>query len=187
MGCMGRSYNKDQKDFEESTHFKFFYMLCKYFKNELKFNDIKIKQYIEISAFIHKNTFDPWKLNSPEYINEFKSWYKINSSKDAYLNSIKESINYVIKFCQKKKIKTIESYIKNWGVTHYTSGILNDNVAYAFGLQDVTLSKPEKFMLRRFIKNIPMIKERLEREGRLKTLIEAEVQKAKEMLIWISD
>ena len=100
--------------------------------------------------------------------------------------SVRDSVKNIVKFCKHKKINKLESYITNWGVTHYISGVLNDNVAYALKLQDVSLSKPEKFMIRKFLKNVPLIKERLEREGRLKTLLESEIQQAKEMLIWIS-
>jgi hypothetical protein len=186
MGCLHRSCGTTIQDFNESKHYNFFNMLLKYFKNELKFNSIQIRQYVTVLAKIHENSFDPWKLDSQEYFNDFKAWYKVNSSKDAYLNNVKESVKTIIKFCKTKKIKKLEDYVKNWGVTHYISGVLNENVAYAIGLHELTLSKPEKFMVKRFLKNVPMIKERLEREGRLKVLLEDEIKQAKEMLIWIS-
>jgi len=186
MGCKGRSYNKSEEDYKESPHFNFFNMLVKYFMKELKFNDLQIKQYVSVCAKLYEGSFDPWKLNSREYLEAFKAWYKINSSADTYLASVRDSVKNIVKFCKHKKINKLEDYITNWGVTHYISGVLNDNVAYALKLQEVTLSKPEKFMVRKFLKNVPLIKERLEREGRLKTLLESEIQQAKEMLIWIS-
>lgn len=185
MGCMGRGYNKSETDFNESTYYGFFNMLLKYFKYEMKFNDIQIRQFVEVSAKIHESRFDPWKLNSPEYLESFKVWYKVNRSKDAYLANVKESIRDIVKFCKQKKIKKLEEYVTSWGVTHYINGKLNDNVAYMIGLHEVQLSKPEKFMLKKYLKIVPLIKERIEREGRLKVLLEHEVEQAKEMLFWI--
>lgn len=187
MGCAEKPYSKTEEEFNESEFFKFFYALSKHFKSVLKFNDVKTKQYISVCAKIHGSNFSPWKLNTTEYMEAFASWYKINSSLDTYMRSVKESIHTIVNFCKKKKIRKIEDYIKNWGVTHYISGILNDNVAYAMGLHEVNLAKPEKFMIKKFLKNVPMIKERIEREGRLNILLEAEIKQAKEMLIWIPE
>lgn len=187
MGCAEKPYSKTEEEFNESEFFKFFYALSKHFKSVLKFNDIKTKQYISVCAKIHGSNFSPWKLNTTEYLEDFASWYKINSSLDTYMRSVKESIHTIVIFCKKKKIRKLDDYIKNWGITHYISGVLNDNVAYAMGLHEVVLTKPEKFMIKKFLKNVPMIKERIEREGRLNTLLEAELKQAKEMLIWIPE
>ena len=185
MGCMGRPYGKSEEEFNNSEFFKFFYALSKHFKT-LKFNDIKTRQYVEVCAKMQGGNFSPWKLNTQEYYDSFMSWYKINSTKDAYMANVKDCIKTVIKFCKQKKITKLEDYISNWGVTHYISKVLNDNVAYALGLHNIKLTKPEKFMIKTFLKNVPMIQERIEREGRLKTVLEEEIKQAKEMLIWNS-
>jgi hypothetical protein len=184
MGCMQRSCSFDTINFEESKHYSFFNMLANYFKKQMKFNDIKIRQYVSVLAKIHESRFDPWKLNTQDYFDDFKAWYKVNASRDVYLNNVKDSIKNIIKFCKSHRIKTLDDYINKWGVTHYISGTLNENVAYVLGLHNVTMSKPEKFMIRRFLKNVPMIKERIEREGQLKVILEEYTHQAKEMLIW---
>lgn len=186
MNVQGRTYKATEEEFNDSKYFNFFYMLTKYFKTQLKFNDTKVKQFVSIIFHLHPNDFDPWKLNSPDYLEDFKAWYKVNSSRDAYIENVRESFRDIVKFCKQKNIKRLDEYIKSWGVTHYINGKLNDNVAYVLKLHEQTLSKPEKFMIKRFLKNVPMIKERIEREGRLKTVIEEEVQHATKSLFWIS-
>jgi hypothetical protein len=187
MGAMGRPYGKNEEQFNDSEFFKFFYALNKHFKSTLKFNDKQTMDFIKICSMLQGPSFSPWKLNSQEYYDSFLSWYKINATKDTYIANVKDSIKNVIKFCKQKNITNLEYYIKNWGVTHYISKVLNDNVAYALGLHEIPLSKPEKFMIRAFLKNVPMIKERISREGRLKTILDTDIKQAKEMLIWNSE
>ena len=178
--------NLTEEEFnQDSKFYGFFNLLDKYFKKQLKFNDKKTKTFIQVCSNIHEGNFDPWKLNSQEYLNDFKSWYKVNASASTYLESIKSSVKNIVKFCKQKKITKIEDYVTNWGVTHYISGVLNDNVAYIIGLHELQLTKPEKFMIKRFLKNLPIIKERIEREKQLEYVLKKEIDDAKKMLSWI--
>ena len=72
--------------------------------NDIKFNDIKTRQYVEVCAKMQGGNFSPWKLNTQEYYDSFMSWYKINSTKDAYMANVKDCIKTGIKFCKQKKI-----------------------------------------------------------------------------------
>jgi hypothetical protein len=185
MACKNRAYTKDEEEFNSSPYVGYFRMLSGYFQNQMKFSDKQIKQYISVCAKLHETSFDPWQLHSHEYLEKFKEWYRVNKNSDAYINNVKHSINEVIKFCKAKKIKNLTDYINSWGVMHYTSGKLNDNVAFMLGLHEVQMTKPEKFMVKTYLKNVQLIKERVEREGRLKEALESGIQQAKEMLIWI--
>lgn len=185
MACKGRACNTDEDSFNESQHFGYFNMLSNYFKKQLKFTDKQVGQFIGVCAKLKESNFDPWQLHSSGYLEEFKEWYKVNRNKDAYINNVKESIVNIVKFCKVKKIKNLNDYVNTWGVTHYISGKLNDNVAFMLGLHEVTMTKPEKFMLKKYLKNVQLIKERVEREGRLKEVLESGIKQAKEMLIWI--
>lgn len=183
--CQQRSAGTIAK-FNESQYYPFFAMLIKYFENDLKFDgDTKIKQFVSVCAKYTENRFDPFKLNSGEYLEIFTSWYKVHANTGAYYININESFNNIYKFCDDKDIKTIEEYVRKWAVSHLISGVLNENVAYALGVHNLELSKPEKLSInKRFLKHADLIKERIDRDAKLRTVLKEGLEDLKNKLIW---
>lgn len=183
--CQNRSPGS-AKNFDEGEYYPFYCMLLKYFTNDLKFNtDGKIKQFIAVCAKFTENRFDPFQLNSNEYLEIFKSWYKVHANNAAYYVNISESFKYIYKFCCDKDIKTLDEYVKKWAVSHLISGVLNENIAYVLGVQNLQLSKPEKLSINnRFLKHANIIKERIDREAKLKNVLNEGVEDVRNKLIW---
>lgn len=174
--------NIKEEDFDKSRYHNFFLSLNNFFKTKLKFNDKKIVQYIDVCAKIQGNNFNCFELNSEKYLEDFKQWYEINSSLKNYYKDIKECIDNIVEFCKKNNVRTLEKYILNWGITQYIANKLNDNVAFYLGLHKLELSKPEKFMIKKFLKNVHMTEERIKRDKKLQETLESEVKEAKEKL-----
>jgi hypothetical protein len=185
QNCQRRNAGTIRK-FEESDHFEFFCALRYYFMEKLKIkSDRNIKKFIEVCVKETGENFSPFQLNSPEYLHIFKEWYKKNSNKGLYFISINESFKNIYKFCSDKKIETLEEYTKKWAVSHIISGILNENIAYALGVHELVLSKPEVMMInKKFLKNKKLIQERIDRELKLKTVLSEGIQDLKKKLIW---
>ncbi len=183
--CQHRSVGTIVK-FNESQYYSFFNMLIKYFTNDLKFDsDTKIKQFVSVCAKYTESNFDPFKLNSREYLDIFTSWYKVHANSGTYYINITESFKNIYKFCVDKNIKTIEEYVTKWAVSHLISGVLNENIAFFLGVHKLELTKPEKLSInKRFLKHIDLISERINRDSNLKSVLNEGLEDIKSKLIW---
>lgn len=185
QNCQNRAAGSVKK-FEESKHFEFYCSLRRYFMNELKIDsDRKIKKFIEVCAKELGQTFDPFNLGSVEYKEIFKNWLKKNADKGAYFVNINESFRRIYKFCVDRNIKSINEYTNKWAVSHIVSGILDENIAYMFGVHKLELSRPEKlFINKKFLNHVKLIEERIQREVKLKTILSEGVEDINKKLIW---
>ncbi len=154
--------------------------------NDLKLSsDSKIKKFIEVCVKYTGNHFDPFQLNSLEYLEIFKEWYKVNVNHGAYYNNIQESFGKIYKFCVDKELETLDEYIRKWAVSHIISGILNDNVAYKLGVQNLPLTKPEVLSIsKKFLKHAHLIEERIQRDKKLQKILTDGIEDVKNKLIW---
>lgn len=174
------------KTFEDSDHYKYFCLLYAYFKNGLKFKTAnKIKKYILICVKETGHNFNPFLLNTAEYRNIVLDWKNKNSNRGQYFINLNESFKRIYKFCVDKDILTLDDYIKKWAVSHVSSGIINENIAYALNVHKLVLSKPEiMFINKKFLKHVKMIEERIARESKLREILEEGIEDIKKKLIW---
>lgn len=183
--CQQRS-SGSLENFEKSGHYKYFCLLCNYFKNDLKFKTIaKIKKYIAICVKDTGHNFNPFLLHTTEYRNIVSDWKNKNSNRGLYYINVNESFKKIYKFCVDKDISTLEEYTKKWAVSHVSSGIINENIAYALDVHKLPLSKPEiMFINKKFLKHVKMIEERIARESKLREMLKDGIEDIKKKLIW---
>jgi hypothetical protein len=145
----------------------------------------KIKKFIEICAKETGENFSPFLLNSREYLNIVSDWKIKNSNRGLYYININESFKKIYKFCVDKNISSLDEYVKKWAVSHVSSGIINENIAYALNVHKLSLSKPEiMFINKKFLKHVKMIEERVARESKLKDILKEGIEDIKNKLIW---
>ena len=187
QNCLGRVAGTIKK-FEEAHYFPFYCSLRDYLTTELKLNtDGKVKKFIAVCAKYTGERFDPFQLNSTEYLEIFKEWFSKNSTDAAYFMNINESFRNIYKFCADKNLETLEEYTKKWSVSHLISGVLNENIAYALKVHELPLSKPEVLSInKKFLKHSKMIRDRIQRDKKLNRVITEGIQDVKDKLIWRS-
>lgn len=176
------------ESFEENPHFQFYCSLIYYFSKVLKFaSDAKIKKFISVCVQQTGTNFNPFLLSSPEYLHIFTEWYKVHANNGAYYININNSFQKLFKFCSDKKIKSIEEYTKRWAVSHIISGVLNENIAYMLGLQNLKLTSPEVLSIKnKFLKHANLIGERIDRDEKLKSILEYGVNDLSNKLLWLN-
>jgi RNase H-fold protein (predicted Holliday junction resolvase) len=185
QNCQQRSAGSIE-NFNEGQYYPFYCSLRKYLMNDLKLSsDNKIKKFIEVCAKYTGNHFDPFQLNSPEYLHIFTEWYRVNANDGAYYNNIKESFGKIYKFCSDKELQTLEEYVKKWSVSHIISGILNENIAFALGVHKLPLTRPEVMSInKKFLKHVKLIDERISRDLKLQNLLASGIEDVRKKLIW---
>lgn len=172
--------------FKESQYYSYYHSLRKYLVNDLKLStDNKIKKFISVCAKYTGNHFDPFQLNSPEYLHIFKEWYKVNANNGSYYINIQESFNKIFKFCADKELSTLEEYTKKWSVSHIISDVLNDNIAFCLGVHKLSLTKPEIISInKKFLKHVKLIEERIQRDKKLHSILLDGMEQVRNKLIW---
>ena len=185
QNCQQRVAGPIEK-FNEGKYYSYYCSLRKYLMNDLKLtSDNKIKKFIEVCAKNTGNHFDPFQLNSPEYLHIFKEWYRVNANNGSYYINIQESFNKIFKFCVDKDLDTLEDYVKKWSVSHIISGVLNDNIAFSLGVHKLTLSKPEILSInKKFLRHIKLIDERIQRDKKLSSILVDGIEDVRNKLIW---
>jgi hypothetical protein len=179
----GKGYSGTEDDFLESRFYNFFEGLTKYFELKCKFGDKDIKKYIRICVRQKGNLFNAYDLGSDEYANLVKDWQNVHGNKNLYNKKIVDSFNGIFSFCMKKKIYSLRTYVKEWGLQHLVSDRITDNVAYALGVHKLTLSSIDKMMIhKKFLKNVDIIKDRLENNPDLKELLQVQIKDIQEKL-----
>lgn len=183
QGCLGRKYQGTKGQFESGRFYGYFSNLNDFLKDKFDYSDAKIRQYISVVSKMEGEKFDPFKLDSDEYMDTFKDWLRVNQSENAYKINIFNSCQHIYNFCKDRNIYTLNEYTKKWGVSHFISGKLNENVAFLLGLHNLTFTKPEKLALTKpFLKNTGLISERMERETAIKSFIQRNLRKVEKKL-----
>lgn len=179
----GKGYNGTSGMFNSSKYYNYFCRVVIFLDEYVGKDENKQKEYISVCAKEFGNDFSPFSLDSSHYKAAYEKWVKVNGSVFSYTENIIKSCRYVYKFCKENKIYNLEDYIKKWGVSHFISGRLNENLAVFLNLHEINMSKPEKTILnRRFLKNVKLIKERIERENRVKNVIKKNAAKIQQKL-----
>jgi len=114
---------------------------------------------------------------SDEYMRAYDEWADIHENKHAYRKHILKSIQDVYTFCREQDIKDLREYVQRWSVSHLTSGVLDENVAYALKVHDAQLTKPEKRLIKKkYLDKVVEIEERMKREKELRKFIEKNIR-----------
>jgi hypothetical protein len=167
-----------EEEFYKNKNASYFTKLYLYFTKTLHLSEQQMKQFICICQNEKGSMFNIFDLVTPEYNQIVKNWLVIHSDKGSYYQHLTESMRYMYEFCKTKRIKSLDVYIKHWGVSHLISGRLNENIAFALGLQNVELTKPEKSLIQfKFLRHIEAYKDRFEREEKLRNYIEKNIEK----------
>ncbi len=179
----GKGYNGTKGMFDSGQYFPYFCKVAKYLNDYLGDDDKKQKEFISVCAKCLGNSFSPFSLDTEEYKATYEKWLKVHGSMFSYKEDIMMSLRYLYGFCKNNEIYSLKEYVQKWGVTHFISGKLNENLAVYLGLHEINMSRPEKSILKRkFFKNVEIIKERIEREVQIKEFIENKVAKINQKL-----
>jgi hypothetical protein len=172
QGAIGRRYRGTIDDFDDLDCASYYYSLSDFLKKECGRNSNSHRKYISVCEMHYGTRFDPFHLMTEDYISVYKEWQSINGDSESYKKNILKSIQHVYNFCRDRDIHTLKQYVQRWSVSHITSGVLNENVAYVLKVHDARLTKPEKRLIKkRYTDKIKDVKERLDRETDLKDFI----------------
>lgn len=165
QGTLGRKYRGDRSSFEQLNCSAFYFSLADYLKDKFGKANVAQAKFIKVCGKQLGSSFNPFELMTEEYMNVYNKWLSVHGSAESYKENIKNSIQYIYDFCRDKDITSIEEYTKRWSVSHIVSGILEENVAYILGVQELYLTKPEKKLIKKkYMDNVLDIKARLERD-----------------------
>ena len=176
QGTMGRKYRGTIDDFKALDCAAYYFTLSTFLEDKIGKNDNNQRQFISVCGTAFGSRFDPFLLMTDEYWNEYQKWADIHKDADSYKSHIKKSIQYVYDFCVEKQIPTVGEYVNRWSVSHITSGVLDEMVAYIIKVHESHLTRPEKRMIKKkFLDKIGEIEDRLNREPELRKMIEKNI------------
>jgi len=179
----GKGYNGTSGVFNSGQYFPYFSKVSKFLSEYVGNDDKKQREYISVCATKLGNEFNPFSLDSERYKMVYEQWVSVNGSMFSYKENIMASCRYIYNFCRINKIYNLDSYIKKWGVSHFISGRLNENLAVFLKLHEINMSKPERTILnKKLFKNLEIIKERINREVLIKQFIENKTAKIEQKL-----
>jgi hypothetical protein len=177
---IGKGYNGSVDDFKVSSYYPYFNMLIRHYNNTFD-TDYKLKRFCSILFNIYGEQYNPFKLESEEYLLKYKEWESVHRDKFSYKKDIKNTCDFIFKFCVDKKIYDLTLYVSKWSISHIICGKINYNIAYLLGVQNQKISIPHSVLLnKKFLRNIPMIKKRLDREKEIMKYCVDEIEDIKE-------
>lgn len=187
QGLKGRKYSVTKGMFDSGKFYKYFVGLCIFLETNIGTDVVKQKEYVSVVAKLSGSQFDPFLLDSDAYQKMYKEWFAINGSMFSYKNDILKSCKFVFRFCRDNKIYNLKDYVNKWGVSHFISGKLNENLAFKLGLHEINMTKPEMSILKsKYLKNVNLIEQRLKRENSIDDFINKKMAKIEQWLTILS-
>jgi len=172
QNAIGRKYRGDESDFDSLDCVNFYRSSVDYFKEQFGRSDRCILEFLKVCSSEYGSRFDPFQITTDDYMKSYKMWKEIHSDELSYRKNILKSIQGIYNFCRDRDIHSLGEYVQRWSVSHITSGVLNENVAYILKVHDCVLTKPEKTLIKKkYLIKVKDIEERLSREDELKKFI----------------
>lgn len=173
QGAIGRRYRGTIDDFKLLDCCSYYYSLSDYLDDKVGRDSKKQRKFIQVCEVHYGSRFDPFHLMTDEYMKVYLEWESVNGSDDAYKQHVLKSIQDVYDFCRERDITRLKDYTERWAISHITSGVLDENVAYALKVQDARLSKPEKRIIKKkFLDKLKDIEDRFSRDNELREFIQ---------------
>lgn len=172
QGTIGRKYRGSESDFDSLDCVNFYRSAIDYFKEKFGRGDRTIIEFLKVCSSEYGSRFDPFQITTDGYMKTYNKWKEIHADESSYRKNILKSIQDIYNFCRDRDIHSLGEYVQRWSVSHITSGVLNDNVAYILKVHESVLTKPEKTLIKKkYLSKLKDIEERMSRETELKKFI----------------
>jgi len=167
--------------YKNSKEYGFYEMLSNWSIKTKKYSSEEMRNYILIVYNNDKVTFDPYDLMNDKWEALYTKWVKTKSTKNAYLNTVKESFNYITNFCLKKNI-SLDKYKAEWAAKHIRQELVDGAVAVYLKLIDKKSLKPiHKILLKKYLSEYNIIVVRI-KDPTLNELLASSTEEMKRIL-----
>ena len=186
LQCLCRrmvGYNKITLDSYLVSHEKPYYeMVAEYLFRTCHLTDPDIHDFIKANYNYSQTTFSPFDLMSESYWNVYLDWKKKYRTLQLYFDTIRNSFTFIENFCINNSISLSEYYTK-YGEKHVRERIIDWSVAVHLQIiNPKIISTPRKILLRDYLKQCRIIKERLTTNSELRLLMEEETERVKQTI-----
>jgi hypothetical protein len=160
----------------------FYEMLAEYFLRTRQLKDSDITDFVKANYNYSQTTFSPFDLMNDASWNNYLDWKKKYRTNNLYFDTIKNSFTFIENFCINNNLNLADYYIKH-GEKHIRERIIDWSVAVHLQIiNPQIISTPRKILLKDYLKQYRIIKQRLMTNSELQLLMEEETERVKQTI-----
>lgn len=183
--CYCRALIRRNRPSEESynqSHVSSYYnMLSEYLTNKLKLSDKDSKDFIRCNYAKDEDNFNPFSLINEDCLDIYNRWKVRNNNKFLYFEDVLNGIRFIENFCIGRNI-SFDEYVQKFSAKHIRENKFDWAIAVYCNMVDVKgLKKVEKILLKKFLSQYNIIKQRLN-NGELVKLMNERILQMKHLL-----
>jgi hypothetical protein len=156
-------------------------MLSEYLTNKLKLSDKESKDFIRCNYAKDEDNFNPFSLINEDCLDIYNRWKVKATNKFLYYEDVLNGIRFIENFCIGRNI-SFDEYVQKFSAKHIRENKFDWAIAVYCNMVDVEgLKKVEKILLKKFLSQYNIIKQRLN-NGELVNIINERILQMKHLL-----
>jgi hypothetical protein len=156
-------------------------MLSEYLTNKIKLSDKESKDFIRCNYVQDEDNFNPFSLINEECLDIYNRWKVKKSNKNLYYDDVLSGIRFIENFCIGRKI-SFNEYVNKFSAKHIRENKFDWTIAVHCNMVNVErLKKVEKILLKKFLSQYNIIKQRLN-NGELVNIMNERILQMKQIL-----
>jgi hypothetical protein len=160
----------------------FFEMLADYLFRVRHLTDSDIEDFVKANYNHSQTTFSPFDLMNDNSWNNYLDWKKKYRTLSLYYDTIKNSFTFIENFCINNSLNLVD-YCQKHGEKHIRERIIDWSVAVHLQIiNPQIISTPRKILLKDYLKQYKIIKQRLMTNSELHLLMEEETERVKQTI-----